>query len=118
MYNPELGILTLQHRSLEVLPPVTKLFGDIRASEGLTTTSSIGTPNCLATVCATFVFSPKKVDESLIYIINIWAIAALIQTEGDSLLRGGISLMTHFMEQKLRQIFKKVLLFCRLSTKL
>ena len=44
--------------------------------------------------------------------------SGLIQTEGDSLLCGGITLMTHFMEQKLRQIFKKFLLFCRLSTKL
>ena len=38
-------------------------------------------------------------------------------TEGDSLLCGGITLMTHFMEQKLRQIVKKFLLSCLLSTK-
>ena len=42
----------------------------------------------------------------------------LIHIEGNSLLCGGITLMTHFMEQKLRQIVKKFLIFCRLSTKL
>ena len=62
---------------------------------------------------------PQMLAGNSLKIPSQWGlVSALIQTEGDSLLRGGISLMTHFMEQKLRQIVKKFLLFCRLSTKL
>ena len=41
---------------------------------------------------------------------------AFHRTEGNLILCGGITFMTHFMEQKLRQIVKNFLLFCCLST--